>query len=298
MLINDIIDFCDKKYITFGDKCGCGHCNHPSGSCSGSCYDCLYQIHYPNSSAVQKLEYDCPKMIYHYVCQYSTRYASEILYAFNHEAHFLSQFQQYNIMSIGCGACADLMAFEMYYDENACCQPVSYSGYDVNPLWKPVHNRIARYCDSNSISRKFFEVDAIDYFQKFYNDSTNIIVISYLISYLYNTTHKNDILQFFDLLIDNVIKRNGSPKIIIFNDVNSCYRGRDYFPQFIKKLEKNNLHGSYSSMYFDTGNLNSFQKVGSAHSSCLPFFSTNAELTRRYHIDGSCRSAQMIVEVK
>lgn len=30
MLIDDIIDFCDRKYTTYENKCGCGNCSHPS----------------------------------------------------------------------------------------------------------------------------------------------------------------------------------------------------------------------------------------------------------------------------
>lgn len=41
MLIDDIVDYCNKKYTTFGDKCGNGVCSHPTGKCSGSCYNCL-----------------------------------------------------------------------------------------------------------------------------------------------------------------------------------------------------------------------------------------------------------------
>lgn len=201
MLFSDIVDYCDRKYQTFGAKCGCDSCSHPSGTCSGSCYDCLYQIHYPKKDTIQKLEYDCPKMLYHYVCQYSARYASEILYALNLESDFLSAFRQFNIMSIGCGACADLMAFEEFYNDTRQKQPISYSGYDINPLWKPIHNRISKYCDNVGIQKKFLDVDAIDYFQKFYNNSTNIIIVSYLISYLYNTPHKNDIRNFLIYLL-------------------------------------------------------------------------------------------------
>lgn len=31
MLIDDIVDYCNKKYTTFGDKCGNGVCSHPTG---------------------------------------------------------------------------------------------------------------------------------------------------------------------------------------------------------------------------------------------------------------------------
>lgn len=298
MLIDDIVVFCDKKYTTYGDKCGCGTCNHPSGKCTGGCYNCLYQIHFPKNETIQKLEYDCPKMLYRYVCQFSTRYASEILYALREKEAFLSAFDNFNIMSIGCGGCADLMAFEQFYNDYGLTQKIDYRGYDINRLWIPIHNRVSKYCDEHGITKKFMAEDAIDYFQKYYNSTTNIIVISYLISYLYNTAHKNDILNFFDLIIENVILRNDAKKLIIFNDVNSCYRGRDYFPKFIEKLKKNGLHSSLNYLYFDSDKLNKYQKNGDPYQSNLPLFRINENIKRKYHIDDYCRSAQLIVEVK
>lgn len=47
------------------------------------------------------------------MCQYTLRYASEILHAFKDENCFLSTFESINMMSIGCGGCPDLMAMEM-----------------------------------------------------------------------------------------------------------------------------------------------------------------------------------------
>ena len=103
MLVDDIVDFCDKKYTTFGRKCGCGQCNHPSGECSGSCYNCLYQIHFPErfSGDIKKL-YDCPKMLYHYFCQYSYLYTTELLCAFNEEKDYLVDYPYFHIVSLGC----------------------------------------------------------------------------------------------------------------------------------------------------------------------------------------------------
>lgn len=230
MLIDNIVDFCDKKYATFGSKCGNGICSHPTGTCSGSCYNCLYQIHYfDGDKCKHKSLYDCPKMLYHYVCQYTLRYASEILYAFKESACFLSTFDSINMMSIGCGGCPDLMAMEQFLFDDGIVVPLSYRGYDSNPLWLQVHNRIQRYCADNDIDSSFKREDAINYFSKFYSKDTNVIVVSYLLSYLYNTPQKKEILVFFDRLIDNVIVRNKEKKLIVFNDVNSCNRGRDYF---------------------------------------------------------------------
>ena len=298
MLFENIIEFSDAKYRTYGNKCGNTTCTHPCGNCSGSCYNCLYEIHYPDDKKTQKREYDCPKMLYHYVCQYSLRYASELLYALRSKRDFLSTFSNYSIMSIGCGGCADLMAFEKFANDLYLSKNIRYTGFDINPLWSPIHNRISRYCDEKSITRRFFIEDAIQHFQKYYHNSTNIIVISYLLSYLYNTSHKNDILLFFDLIIDSVVLRNNDKKLIIINDVNSCNRGRDYFPKLIDKLKKKGLHGTYSYRYFDSDRLNDFQRNGDPYESNAPLFFMDVNKKREYHVDGWCRSAQLIVEVQ
>ena len=298
MLIDNIVDYCNKKYIAFGDKCGNDTCSHPSGKCSGSCYDCLYQIHYfDGDTCNHKSLYDCPKMLYHYVCQYTLRYASEILYAFKEESNFLNTFENINMMSIGCGGCPDLMAMEQFLYDNGLITPITYKGYDVNPLWLQVHNRVQHYCNDNDIDSRIKREDAISYFSKYYSKNTNVIVISYLISYLYNTPQKKEILTFFDRLIDNVIVRNSDKKLIVFNDVNSCNRGRDFFADFITKLKKKGLHGSYKYMYFDSDRLNRYQRNGTAYNSACPLFDYNNDIKRIYHVDGMCRSAQLIVEV-
>ena len=95
MLIDSVVQFCDEMYSSFGDKCGCenGQCNHPSGECSGSCYNCLYHIHFPDRAPENaKKEYDCVKMLYHYVCQYSFLYTTELLCAFDHEWDYIRVF--------------------------------------------------------------------------------------------------------------------------------------------------------------------------------------------------------------
>ena len=271
MLFDMLTEYCDKRYQVFGNKCGNTNCTHPSGDCSGSCYDCLYEIHFPGSGK-QKLLYDCPKMLYHYVCQYSSRYASEILYAFKEEGCFLSEFKEINMMSIGCGGCEDLMAMERFLFDDGIVVPLTYKGYDVNDLWSQIHNKVKGYCNNNEIKYRFIYEDAINYFSKYYNNNTNVIVISYLISYLYNTSQKKEIIKFFERLIDNVITRNRDKKLIVFNDVNSCNRGRDYFVKFINELRKRDLHGIYREMYFDSSRLNRYQRNGSAYNSSTSLF--------------------------
>lgn len=123
MLLENTVQFCDRMYSSYRDHCGCdgGICNRPSGICSGNCYNCLYEIHYP-SRATQgaKKDYDCVKMLYHYVCQYSYLYSKELLCAFEHEWDFIKGFPYFHILSLGCGGCADLMALEILRQRHNC----------------------------------------------------------------------------------------------------------------------------------------------------------------------------------
>lgn len=204
MLIDEIIDYSDNLYSNYI----CNECHHPSGGCSGSCYNCLYQIHYPDRTiGLKKAVYDCPKMILHYVCQYLHLYASEVLYAFNTHKDFLSQYEKYHIMSIACGAAPDLMALEYFCNINNINKKISYKGYDINPLWNTIHSYIKKYCRTHNINRSFYEKDVISYFNKYYVPGTNIIIISYLISYLYNTKQISQIDLLFEQLADNVVLR-------------------------------------------------------------------------------------------
>lgn len=301
MLNDELIAICDKNYKNYADNCGCAQCNHPSNECSGSCYNCLYEIHYPlKFDDPKKSLYNCQKMMYHYVCQYSYIYASEILYAYNEHKDFLQGFDKYNIMSIACGACPDLMALECFCNQNKFEHQITYRGYDLNPLWSPIHTYIKRYCDLNGIKRSFFEKDVITHFEKYYVSGTNIIVISYLISYLYNTEQTTQIESLFNSIADNVVLRKDSNAgmLIIINDVNSNKRGRDYFSLLPKILKRKGLSVNIQYKYFDNAKLNYFQRVGTSYAQKTCLFPTEKNIIRDYHIDNAdCRSVQLILEV-
>ena len=133
MLLDTIVDFCDKKFTTLADKCGNCFCTHPTGKCSGSCYDCLHQVHenfydVTKRKKDEKLMYDCPKMLYQYVCQFSYLYASEIEHALMEKKDYMKDYPYFHILSLGCGACADLMAFESFYHKEGFDKKISYFG--------------------------------------------------------------------------------------------------------------------------------------------------------------------------
>lgn len=304
MLLDETVDFCDQMYSSFGCNCGCegGVCNHPSDRCSGSCYNCLYQVHYPDRWEGKKRKvYDCPKMLYHYVCQYSYLYSTELLCAFGYEWDFIKGFPYYNILSLGCGGCADLMAFDFLRIKKKNFMPVSYFGVDVNYLWERIHRKIYDYCGKNDIKFQALYYDAFDYFKYCDLKKCNIIVISYLISFLYNTNQIIQLKEFTTNLVENVIKHKepNMPLLLIINDVNSCNRGRNYFQFFIDAIQRYGLTIRKSEYkYFDTGNLCDGQKCGSPYNLNSVPFCIPVEIQRKYHACTSINSTvQLLLEV-
>ncbi|WP_303839189.1 hypothetical protein [Selenomonas ruminantium] len=301
MLIDELVENCDKKYLSYGSSCGCesGVCNHPNGECSGSCYDCLYQIHFPSRiEGNKKMIYDCTKMLYHYVCQYSYLYTTEMLCAFYYKRELISSFSECNILSIGCGACADLMALEYILSNKNI--PLRYYGVDINGLWMDIHNDIKNYCQKHQVCFNVYYSDAFDFFRQYSVSGMNIIVISYFISYLYNTGQIDKIDVLVDCLVNNVIKhkKKYSPVLLVINDVNSCNRGRDHFESFKDSIKRNGLHVKSEYRYFNTDRLNEAQKIGQAYDLQKTIFDIPQHIKEKYHAKDCINSSiQLLLEV-
>jgi len=294
MLLDYLVEYCDSEY----KKVVCEDCNHPS-ECSGNCSNCLDEIHWPDNNPFGKEKYDCIKMLNYYVCKYSYKYCSEIQYALNILNGF-KDLDYYKIMSIGCGAVPDLMAIEQYIKRNGLNTPVEYKGYDINKLWKSIHGEIKRYCDKKQLIFDIRYVDAIEYFKKYYVENVNVLVLQYVISYFYNTDQICEIESFFDDLIRSIILRKdkGKQQYIIINDVNSCYRGRDYFLELLRKLKENDLHGLVYQMYFDYKIRNKSQRFGDAYGSVMCLHRIPNNIIKTYSSARYCSSAQLLIEVR
>lgn len=304
MLIDEIIKFCDNQYSLFGKLCGqkIGRCTHPSGKCSGSCYNCLYEIHFPaNKGDNPKKLYDCPKMLYHYVCQYSYLYTTELLCAFDYKWSFLENFKYYHILSLGCGGCADLMAFEDLLSRKDADRLISYTGIDVNDLWQPIHKKIEEYCQNKGIHFKIHYSDVFGCFKESGIVDTNIIVLSYLISYLYNTEQIKIIDSLICDIVENIVnkKKSGQQLLFIINDVNSNRRGRDVFSLFEEKIKESGLSIKQSTYrYFNARNLNDYQKIGQPYTVYNCVYEIPTEIQEKYHAQTNIKATiQLILEV-
>jgi len=110
MLLDYIVDFCNREYQNADTNHVCDNCTHPQG-CSGGCAFCLNEVHFPDGDPDGKKEYDCKNILDYYVCRYSHKYCSEVEYALG-TVEDLKKLSEFNVMSIGCGATPDLMALE------------------------------------------------------------------------------------------------------------------------------------------------------------------------------------------
>lgn len=297
MLIYHMTDFCNENYNRSATTCG--GCQHIDG-CSSSCKACLEEIHYPTRYPDGKKDYDCSNLLNFYMCDYSFKYASEMLYLLR-KSPALKDIDDYHILSIGCGGCPDLMAFEEYVKETDSNKRIQYLGIDKNDLWMPIHEEIKTYAEESALDMraKFLYEDAIDYVNSRTLKKANVIVIQYLISHLYNTNQINKIKDFYVKLISNIIvhKKSNEPLVILINDVNSCNRGRDHFEDLCKELSKAGLHGTYSMFYFDYNIKSDYQRYGMRHGSTDILFEIPREFSY-YEPWRQCSSAQMLIEVE
>ena len=293
MLIDEIVQYCDQAYTTQP----CARCIHPS-KCSGGCKMCLEEVHYPARNPDGMKDYDCSKMIDFYVCDYSYKYASEIWYLLNRAQKF-DAIDKLNVMSIGCGGCPDLMALESYLTGKNERKPISYIGIDVNELWKPIHTEISNYCKrQNNMIAQFGYVDAIEYYNDNILGATNVLILQYVISHFYNTGQIPKIKRFFNDLVANIIlhKEKNKPLIVLVNDVNSCYRGRDYFLDLVRALGGKGLEGTYNQFYFDYNIQNQHQRYGNKHDSINILYQVPYAIYK-YEPWQYCSSAQLLIEI-
>ncbi len=291
-----ILNFCHEKY----KNSTCEDCNHYTqcpGSPCGNCKQCLTEVHYPNRYSDGRKNYDCDRMMYFYVCDYTSKYASEMLYLMR-ESEALKRIDNYHVLSLGCGACPDLMAFEQFCHEQSAEKTVQYVGIDVNERWKSIHERITGYRTQTLKKSQFRYYDVVT--DDITINGANVVILQYIISHFYNTGQISQINEFFEKLIEEIVrhKQEDTPFVILINDVNSNNRGRDCFSDLVAKLKQANFHGIQKGFYFNYRIQNDFQKYGNKHASYQTFFEIPQEYESVYSPWHYCSSAQLLIEVQ
>ena len=255
-ILNYLLDCCDKYCKSFGK---CHNCNHPTRmSCNDKCKSCLEEIHFPVRHPYGRRDYDCDKLINYYVCDYLNKYSSEMLYMIN-KSDFLKNYDKYNVLSIGSGACPDLIALDAYINNNNESKKICYTGIDVNYRWKSIQDVITSYYNLKAVN---FEFNYEDFSQfDVWNKKFNIIVVQYLFSYLYFSKNYHIIQDIIIKIIDYINSIDQSVTVFV-NDVNSNKMGRDFW---IYLFENNLRDAQLKKYYFETNNTNDYKRVGIKH---------------------------------
>ena len=113
--------------------CTCdGVCSHPNGRypsgrtslCQSKCLNEIYQ-HDTNPSG--RLLYNCNKLVHHYLYRQLDKQASEMLVALREINDIISSFSEFNVISLGCGPCTELVALDYYNQENGYNKNINYT---------------------------------------------------------------------------------------------------------------------------------------------------------------------------
>lgn len=232
------------------------------------------------------------------MCDYAYKYATEIYYLLQ-KSDALAEIEHYSIFSIGCGACPDLMAFELYLQRNAPGKTLEYRGIDKNPLWESIHNQVLQYTTADITYINLSTEDAFTFLEQFAVGDINVLVLQYIISALYVSKGPCAVDKLFDLIIDSIVKhKNASePFVILVNDVNSNNMGRDLFLSLVTKLQLAGFRVSYDQYYFDKNIQVEAQRYGTRHEKSVAMNEATARRYCQYEPWQFCTSAQLLIEI-
>ena len=279
-LLEQMIEYCDQMYSDY-------HCHECTGhNCSHDCKVCLDDIHYHHNEI--RSEYDCEKLLYYYLCRYSYKYCSEIIYALDRVD--LDRYPYFNILSLGCGGAADLMAFDYCFDSD---EEIHYHGVDINTYWDDIHSKISEIYPHASFKTGF---DVKTDIPSLRDKSYNVVIIEYLISYLYSRG-SSVVSNLFDDIIEYIVsnKPQDSAMLIIINDVDSINTGRDTFMRLANKLESAGYDITIQKLRFKN---DSYYSDSMKYSSNQNKFDCSREFQQEYCVALRCESAQLIIEIE
>lgn len=139
-------------------------------------------------------------------------------------------------------------------------------------------------------------VDVLTLFEKTSFEDCNILIIQYLISSFYNYVGKRGLQKWFFQIANNIVKYkpNNSPMLIIINDNDSCYTGRDAALMLVDEIRKVGFNVIEKRMRFGSNN---YYEDSIQYSSCNNYFHIPDQIKEDYLAAIKCGSAQLILEV-
>lgn len=210
--MDDILTRCETNY-------GNEPCCHTDGR-DCNCNVCLTNGFHGSDPDT----YGCLKKLSCYVMNYGPSYSSEIYNYLKQsqilERHFLNK--DVKILSLGCGICSDKIAVQRYIDDQNLPVTFQYRGFDVENQWGQI---------SGFGSPEFRIRDVIQNPPPLHE--CDIVFINKLFSTLQSTGLHLDFLDKFSTAMMPTLRAS---KFLIYNDVNSIYKGREIFDNKITPL--------------------------------------------------------------
>jgi hypothetical protein len=275
--IPELVNYCDSSYARQEEKCAT--CTNEE--CEGACARCFNSIHKVGSTR----DYDCPNLMYHYVCTYLYAYSSEIWHLFNYDID-LKNLDEYRVLSIGCGPTSELFGISKIANGKS----IKYVGFDINTRWTDIHQKIKQIVDNEpnctadlKIGNVFEEFESLDF-------EPNIIVMSYLVSHL--SKAGIDVRVFMSDLKTKILDKLTQPYYIVINDIN-LNTARDKFPYIYQELNPSiNKNVSCNCYSFDG------YTYGTRHTSKGLIESIPGAILQKYQTWQHCKkTAQMLIKV-
>ncbi|HEY5124449.1 MAG TPA: hypothetical protein VIK14_12005 [Ignavibacteria bacterium] len=230
MPINELVAYC-RDSIQKDGKCeGCEY------DCDNICNDCLQESHFESART-----YDCQNMIYCYTGSYIYKYASEITHLFNFLRY--RSFESFNILSLGCGSCADLFGINQHLTAIGRNIPVSYTGIDSNDRWQDTQEKIIQiFSETVNYSTSFIQEDIFIYLERLATEQLNeynIVILQYIINEL-NKQVSDRMDEFVQIFVQKIVNNLPENSTIIINDINH-FNVRRWFDAIYREANRGNL---------------------------------------------------------
>ena len=276
--------------------------------CPQDCEKCLEYVHFPSHlpTGAPRRRYDCHHMADFYVCKYSYRYTSEIIYALK-RLRLLHQRNTLNVLSFGCGPCTELFALDCLLSSGELSVgKINYRGIDCEKnVWANIHSDIKNYTENTSekITAKFYYRDMCEIIKEISDGSwlPDLVVFQYVFSDMAKNIPAENIRNFIHIFSEFFNTKMEIDSCIILNDINLGINyggGREYFDQ---------LHGNLAGTEMRRGHFRNDNRKGAYYSYGYPYgddsdgeFQDNRNLFNLgpwsfYSPYDTCASAQMLI---
>jgi hypothetical protein len=251
-MIERLLSVCNQRYQDTNSSDCCDDCTYKD-YCPHDCEKCLAYIHTPNRApaGAPNRKYDCGRMADFYVCKYSCRYTSEMIYALR-RLKDLSNKTTIKVLSFGCGPCTDLLALEYLRTQREYdFTNLEYRGVDYSKdVWKNIHSDI-KSLTTNDIKPKFYYQDICDFISEIGKGIwiPDLVTFQYFLSDLHKHSESQSVLNFILSFAEFANKYMPQNSYIVLNDANfgkDYGGGREYFDKLFSVLDNcTNIKGRF-----------------------------------------------------